>query len=175
MPKVCALFLTLIIFLSPIACKTRRKRAPLEPITQAGLASMLNVADPHSTIQLTKGFYAIEGGAWRWTARNFSAILHPPKEAAQKGALLVLKFAIADAVIQKIKSMRLSAKVNGLDLAPEEYTNPGEYTYSREVPPAALKSDAATVDFTLDKALPPSASDQRELGVIVSAIGFEAR
>jgi hypothetical protein len=167
--------LILCILLVPIACKPKRKRPPLEPISQTGmLASMINVADPHSTVQLTKGFYDIENGAWRWTARSFSATLRPPKDAAQNGARLVLKLAISDVVLQKLKSMRLSASVNGLELPPEEYTKAGEFTYSREVPPTALKSDAVMAEFTLDKALPPSASDQRELGVIVSAIGFEA-
>lgn len=168
--------LVLCMLLASTACKPKKKRAPLEPLNQAGLmASMINVADPHSTLQLTRGFYGIESGAWRWTARTFSATLRPPRNASQNGARLVLKLAIADAVIGKLKSVRLSASVNGLELPPEEYTKPGEYTYSRDVPPTALKNDAVMADFTLDKALPPSASDQRELGVIVSAIGFEAR
>jgi hypothetical protein len=136
---------------------------------------MINVADPHFTVQLTKGFYDVESGAWRWTARNFSAMLRPPRDASQKGAMLVLKFAIAEVMIQKLQSINLSARVNGLDLPAEEYTKPGEYTYSRDVPPAALKNDAVVVDFSLDKALPPSPSDQRELGLIVSAVGFEAK
>lgn len=170
------MLLTVGILLAPTACKPKRKRPPLEPITQAGMiASMINAADPRASLQLTKGFYDIESGAWRWTARNFSATLHPPKDAAQKGARLVLKFAISDVVLEKLKKMRLSATVSGLELPPEDYTKPGEYTFTRDVPPAALKSDAVPVDFTLDKALPPSASDQRELGVIVSAIGFEAK
>jgi hypothetical protein len=32
-----------------------------------------------------------------------------------------------------------------------------------------------TVDFALDKFLAPGAADQRELGVVVSSIGFEAK
>jgi hypothetical protein len=31
------------------------------------------------------------------------------------------------------------------------------------------------VDFALDKALPPSGSDQRELGLVVSAVGFDPK
>src|ERR1700730_13045266 len=94
--KACATILILCILTATIDCKSRRKRAPLEPIGQSGLlSSMINVADPHFAVQLTKGFYDVESGAWRWTARNFSAMLRPPRDAGQKGAMLVLKFAIA--------------------------------------------------------------------------------
>ena len=58
---------------------------------------------------------------------------------------------------------------------PQSYNQPGEYTYTRDVPAAALATEVVPVDFQLDKSLPPSPSDQRELGVIVSAVGFEAR
>lgn len=175
-PRLATILLVTWVLLAPIGCKRKKKRAPLEPINQSGLlASMINVADPHSSVQLTKGFYGIESGAWRWTARSFSATLRPPKDAAQNGARLVVKFAIADAVIEKLKSIHLSASVNRLELPSEEYTKPGEYTYSRDVPPTALKNDAVVADFSLDKALPPSGADQRELGIIVSAIGFEAK
>jgi hypothetical protein len=51
----------------------------------------------------------------------------------------------------------------------------GDYTYSRDVPPELLTGDAVTVEFTLDKALPPNPSDQRELGVIVQMVGLEPK
>ena len=139
------------------------------------LASMIQVADPRTKVQLTKGFHEVEQDAWRWTEGSFSAAVRPPMGAEQKGALLVLKFVIPDLVLQQLKSIRLSASVNGLALAPQEYTKPGEYTYSRDVPPTALAAQAVSVDFTLDKFLPPNPPDIRALGVIVSAIGLEAR
>ena len=136
---------------------------------------MIQVADPRTRLQLTKGFHEVEHDAWRWTEGSFSVAVRPPMGAAQKGALLVLKFVIPDLVLQQLKSIRLSASVNGLALPPEEYTKPGDYTYARDVPPAALAAPAVSVDFTLDKFLPPTPPDIRALGVIVSAIGLEAR
>ena len=43
------------------------------------------------------------------------------------------------------------------------------------MPAIALPTTAVNVDFMLDKALPPSPADNRELGVIVSSVGFEAK
>lgn len=136
---------------------------------------MLQVADPHTSIQLTRGFHPVEHNSWRWTEGSFAATLRPPLGSSQKGALLVLKFSIPDTVLQTLKTIQLSASVNGLALPPEEYSKSGEYTYSRDVPPPALAGQAVSVDFTLDKFLPPSPSDDRALGVVVSAIGFEAK
>ena len=168
--------------IAPTACKRRKRPPPRESVSQADLAthservaSMIQVADPRTKLHLTKGFHDVEHDAWRWTEGSFSAAVRPPMGAGQKGALLVLKFAIPDLVIQKLKSIRLSASVNGLALPPQEYTKPGDYTYSRDVPPAALAAPAVSVDFTLDKVLPPTPVDGRALGVVVSAIGFEAK
>jgi hypothetical protein len=68
--------------------------------------------------------------------------------------------------------MSLSASVNGTPLSPESYTLPGEFTYSRDVPANLLAGESAKVDFSLDKTMPPSGSDQRELGVVVSTVGL---
>ena len=55
------------------------------------------------------------------------------------------------------------------------YTTAGDHTYSKDVPASALNTDAVTVDFALDKFLPPGTVDQRELGIVVTSIGFESK
>lgn len=169
--------LLLICFLAsvPVACKRRRHRTPVQETDNGMLATMVSAADPRAETQFVKGFYPVENGAWRWTSRQFTMILRPPKLASEKGARLVLKFSIPDLVIEKLHSMTLSAALNGVAIAPQEYTKPGELTYARDVPASALAGDAVKVEFTLDKALPPSPVDQRELGVIVNAAGFEVK
>ena len=139
------------------------------------LATMVHVADPSTTTQLVSGFYGVEQNAWRWTAGHFSVVLRPPHSAAQKGATLQLKLTIPEPVIQRLKTMSLSASIAGTTLPAESYTHAGEYTYTRDVPPALLAADAVHVDFALDKAIPPSDSDRRELGLVVSAVGFESK
>lgn len=171
-----ALLLVAVLALGAAGCKKKRQREPVQlsdlPVT---LASMIQAGDPVAAVQFTKGFYTVENGAWRWTAHAFTVTLHPPRGAAANGARLVLKFALPDAVFQKVGPIKMMARVNGLDLAPEEFKAAGDQTYSREVPGTALGADAVTVDFTLDKFIAPTPGDLRELGVIVSTVGFEVK
>ena len=86
-----------------------------------------------------------------------------------------MKFALPDPIIGKLKTVSVGASINGSALPPQTYTQSGEYTYTRDLPPNLLGGEAVKVEFALDKALPPSASDQRELGLVVSAVGFEPK
>jgi len=60
-----------------------------------------------------------------------------------------------------------TATIGGTALPPESYTQPGDYTYTREVAPALLAGESVRVDFQLDKSMPPSGADLRDLGVVV--------
>jgi hypothetical protein len=86
-----------------------------------------------------------------------------------------LNFSVPEVVIAKLKAMSLSASVNGTSLSPESYTQPGSFTYTRDVPANLLVGESAKVDFSLDKTMSPSAGDQRELGVVVTTIGLEPK
>jgi hypothetical protein len=135
---------------------------------------MIRVADPKVATRLVKGFYSTDNQYWRWTAREFSIILNPPKGAGQKGAVLVLRYAIVEAVLASAKTMELSIAVDGVALPRQHYDKPGQFTLRLDVPPEAFRYDPVRVDFTLDKALPPSGREVRELGMIVSEVGFES-
>lgn len=169
-----ALLLAIVLFLASLGCKQHPKRIAAGERDE--LSSMISTADPLSAGQFTKGFYPMDPGvAWRWTAKEFTVNLSPPREAAQKGAQLVLQFTIPDAVIQSVKSMTLSASIGALKLAPEEYKAAGGYSYARDVPAENLKSANIPVAFALDKVLPPSGAETRELGIIVSKVGFKIK
>ena len=77
----------------------------------------------------------------------------------------MLRFGIPGPSIDRLRSIAVSANVNGIALAAEDYTKAGEFLYIREVPAASFRGGNATVDFALDKALPPDANERRELGV----------
>jgi hypothetical protein len=169
------ILITLALLLAPSACRQHRKRAA--PVTSQDTvqASMINVYDPRAASQILQGFYPVEGADWRWTQKAFSVSLGPPRAAAQQGAQLELDFAIADAIIQRLKSITLSASIAGLKLAPQTYTAAGQFTYIRDVPADRLRTDTVPVEFTLDKALPPSPSDSRELGLIATQVGLKIK
>ncbi|HEU0138259.1 MAG: hypothetical protein KJZ78_20315 [Bryobacteraceae bacterium] len=156
---------------------SRQEKVRVEMTEEEGaqLATMVHVADPRANIQLLKGFHDIEQNAWRWTMSKFSVALRPPVGAAQAGATLQLKFSIPDPVLKHTKDITLSASVNGSPLPPETFKTTGQHVYSKDVPPAALASDAITVDFALDKFLKPGDVDTRELGVVVTSVGLEPK
>jgi len=170
-----AAILVLSLALAPVGCK-RHRRVTVRTIEESpALASVVATADPHVAMQLVSGFYGVEQNSWRWTAGRFSVLLRPPRTAATNGAVLQLKFAIPDVAISKMKAVSLSAYVNGTALAPESYTQAGQFIYSRDVPANLLSGDVARVDFSLDKTIPPTAADRRELGVVVSLVGFQPK
>ena len=155
-------------------CSPRREPGPLviheeEPI--APLVSTVAMGDPKLAAQLLKGWHTIEDGTWRWTERRFALALKTP--AAGKPATLEMSFALPQAVVAKLRSVTLTAKVNGAALPGQTYDQPGEHLYRREAPAAALAGEVVRVDFELDRALPPTDADRRELGLVVTSVGLK--
>jgi len=141
---------------------------------KAPLVATLKMADPSAKAQLAKGFYQLEANAWRWTAGDFSVVLKTPPGAAQKGATLTLTLSASDAVLKQVHSQTLTAAIGATTLKSEKYVDPGAHTFTADIPAASLAGDTVTIDFSLDNSLPPSPSDQRELGVIVTTVGIES-
>jgi hypothetical protein len=161
---------------APLACRrSRNVKVQATEEEAPRLASIIHMSDPKIASQLVSGFYDVEQNAWRWAQKRFSVVLRPPLGSAQRGAALNLKFTVPDVTINRLQNLTLSAAVNGSPLAPETYGKPGEYRYSRDLPPNLLTGEAVRVDFTLDKAMAPSAADQRELGVVVLSVGLELK
>jgi hypothetical protein len=168
---ILALALMAIVF-SGDACR-RRKRASAVAAEDDGLMlTIVRVADPHAAVQLSRGFYNVEADAWRWAMKKFAVTLRPPAGASQKGATLELRYSVPEVLLQKLGPITITAGVNGLALPPETFSAPGDGVWTRDVPASALRGDAVTVEFMVDKALPPSDQDSRELALIVSSIGL---
>jgi hypothetical protein len=157
---------------APAACK----RHPKPSAEDTGKpAMMLAMSDGRSQMQLVHGFYQLEAGAWRWTGKTFGVSLRVPANAARDGARLMMKVTVPQTQVDRLKSLTLSAQVNGVDVAPETYSRAGEFLYERDIPAAALVRDMASVEFSLDKVTPPVPPDVRELGIVVTSVGFMAK
>jgi hypothetical protein len=169
--------LALTLAFAPLGCK-RKAKARIEITEEEAprMASTVSMGDPRSEPQLVSGFYTIEQGSWRWTARQFTIVLRPPFGAAEKGAVLKMQLAVPQPVIAQLRAISLSATVNGHLLPPETYTKPGPYTYKRDVEAGLLAGESAKVEFELDKAVPPvMGGDLRELGIVAQSIGLEPK
>ena len=164
----CSVLLVTLAF-APLGCK--RQPAGESP----GIASTIHMGDPKTATQLISGFYGIEQNAWRWTARRFTLVLRPPLGAAQKGATLQLRLTVPSVIVEKLKTIALSATIDGASFPPEAYTQAGDYTYTRDVAPALLAGQSVRVDFQLDKSMPPAGADLRDLGLVVLSAGLESK
>lgn len=167
--------LTLVLALAVVTlagCKKSKKDVQYVEEGGSQLMSAVNVADPKAAIQLLRGFHDVENNAWRWTGPKFAVALRPPKQVPAEGAKLFMEFAVPDLFIQKVPSTTLTIFVNGKSLDPEVINKAGSMKLERTVSTDLLKGDVVTVDFALDKFLAAGSVDQRELGLIVSAVGL---
>jgi hypothetical protein len=167
--------LSAALCVAPSGCKNKKVKVQATEEEAPRMASAVSMGDPKAETQLINGFHGVEAGAWRWTAKQFTLVLRPPTGSGEKGGKLQLKLTVPPVVIEKLKNVALSAAANGSALAPESYTQPGEYVYTREIPASALTGESVKIDFQLDKAIPPSGGDLRELGIIVLNASLESK
>ena len=110
------------------------------------------------------GFHEVEPDGWRWTERRFSVECGPVASAAD--VALTLDIAMPESVLDAYHgAVELRLRVNGHDVGAQALNCVGEHTLDwtiRNPGPGILR-----LDFELDKAMPPGAADQRELGIIV--------
>jgi hypothetical protein len=171
------LAMVLVLALSGAACTGKHNSVTVQneepPVsTKPALASVVRMNDPQTSAQLVKGFYSVEGGSWRWTAGKFAARLQIPPGAAQSGATLNLNFSVPDAVLQKLGKVTITGSINGVPLKSAEFEKSGPALYTADVAPSQLPGDTVEVDFSLDKSIPPGATDRRELGVIATSVAL---
>jgi SAM-dependent methyltransferase len=123
-----------------VFCLLRSRTFDLRPVTQP-----------------VDGWHILENGAWRWTKRRFSIVVVP---GAQR---LTLKLTVPPNLELPLT---LTARTAGALLATHTLTQPGDYECAQQIPPGA----EVLVEFQLDRALPPDATDSRERAIIVRAI-----
>lgn len=162
-----------LIALAAIGMAGCTRKTQEQPAAAPVLQSKIQMNDASAAWQLKSGFYGIEGGSWRWTARNFAVALAAPADPAHAGVKLHFKFTLPDAVINKLGPIQLSASADGLALKPELYSKAGSYDYVREVE-AGSQTGPVTVEFSCDKALAPSGDERRELALIAMSAGLES-
>ncbi len=118
--------------------------------------------DRQWTVALLDGWHPMEAGHFRWTMRRFSARL----EAPQPGRCDMLTFDFF--LPPELGPVTLSARLNGHRLPPQVYAEGGECRYQQPIPAGAMTGTAAEIEFEVDKTVPPTEGDRRELGLVVS-------
>ncbi|HZS36998.1 MAG TPA: hypothetical protein VFF06_09230 [Polyangia bacterium] len=146
------------------ACNTPGK-AP------SALVSHLEAGDTVHAAQFAYGFYSIEDKSWRWTGKQFIAVLAPPEGAASRTTSLSLALTAAESVFKRNPSVTVTCAVDGQRLKPETYTAPGRYVLVRPIE-HPLTAPSAQVMCVVDHTFTPGIDDTRELGIIVNSIGL---
>ena len=144
--------------------------AAVEP---AEFLSTVHLADPRGAPQLLKGFHTVEQGAWRWTEKVFAVALKPPPAEPGQNVNVELTFSIAVASVRRLGPLTLTATLNGSPAGSETYAQAGDYIFTKPVPADVLASEAIEAAFELDKVLPPTGPDVRELGVIAVSVALK--
>ncbi|HUO27650.1 MAG TPA: hypothetical protein VMU80_00430, partial [Bryobacteraceae bacterium] len=111
--------------------------------------------------QIVSGLYDLEGGAWRWMSGSAVVLMKSPAAPQPVEAT----FTIPDAALARHVDLLL----DGRPIASATYPGPGPYTLKS--PPQMPAGPTATVTLQLDRTFTVP-GDHRDLGVVVSAIGF---
>ena len=161
--------LVVIAAIAPPGCKPKSSAGP------TALAPIIRMGDPRAATQLLKGFYGIEAGEWRWTARQFNVLLRAPAGAGQNGATVDFRLTATGPVIAKLGQITLTGSVGGKTLHTETYSSPGDQAFVFDVPPAMLGNESVEIDFELDRVMPPNPPEMRELGVVAHSIVLRSK
>ncbi len=166
-------FLALVGLLAGSSCKTRKpKPEVLVDDTQAQLGSIVAANNPQTAAQLLRGFYDLENGAWRWTMPKFAISFRPPIGAKEKGAQLKADMVLPEVIFSKTGPIEITVSCNGKAIGKQKFAQAGDAKLALAVPAELLSTEAVTLEFILDKWLPPGPADPRDLGMIFSSAGL---
>jgi hypothetical protein len=134
------------------------------------MAPALKMGDLRSKPQLVSGWYPIEDGAWRWMGKQAEVVLRTPADPALR---FEMQLFFTPGYMQSAGGpVTVSIRVNDKPLTKPSYFAPGSYRLEAPVPAGLATFPTSTVSIRLNRALPPSGSELRELGAIVSELGF---
>ncbi len=109
------------------------------------------------------GFYQVDEGRFRWTMRRFSVTVPRPAGEARIAAEIYLP----PEVLARSGPVTLSIEAGGVPLESERLATAGSRAIVRKLPPGP--AGEVTIRFALDKYIPPSPADRRELGIVAEA------
>ena len=108
------------------------------------------------------GLHAPEDRGWRWTGRRFRVGLHAPAAGWAE-----LRLLLPEAVLAALGAISARVRVNGGAVSTFVLDRAGPHPLR-----VAVTSGSAEVDVELDRALAPSDSDHRELGLVLEDVAW---
>lgn len=118
------------------------------------------IAKTKPTIRLLDGWHKLENSAWRWTGREFGAVVENRAGATR----FEFRFEIGRSLLESGTPLTVDACVNGIELAPEVFRTPGKHVYSKCIAPIPARCE---IRIRLSHTFPEPPDADRDLGVIV--------
>jgi hypothetical protein len=167
MGRVAGCLVLVLLLAGGGSCKSRKPRQDIlvddnEPVVREQVAAN----DASLASQLVRGFYEVESGAWRWTMPRFAIRFRVPAGAREKGAVLRAALVLPDVIFRSTGPVTLAVSAAGKRLDAQTMTAAGNHSLAWRIPAAEMVSETITLEFSLDKEVPPGAVDPRELGLI---------
>jgi hypothetical protein len=139
------------------------------PDSQA-MAPFVKTGDLRNKPQLISGWYSVEDGAWRWMMKRSEVVLRTLEDPRLTFAMQLY---FPPGYMQHAGGpVTVSVRMNGKPLTTQSYAAPGSYRLEAMVPPGLASFPTSTVNIRLNRTLPPSGGEQRDLGAIVTELGF---
>jgi len=174
-PKTISIaFLTLALFAAGACRKPKDAPNPAAPASSAAnpLYAYAQTNDVRVAPQFTKGWYAIEDGAWRWMSKESETVLKNPQTYPSQ---FEVRFVLPKGTVASVGGpVTLTVLLNDKPLGEETYPNDGSYIFQKTIPPGALGPEPVHVTLRVNKTKGPvPGGDIRELGAIVEGVGFK--
>jgi hypothetical protein len=117
---------------------------------------------PAAEHQIVSGLFGVEEGGWRWMSGRSSVLLRKPEQPSA----VEITFYIPD----QAPARRISVSLDGTPVIERTLPSPGSYTLASG--PLTVTSEAPSITIEVDRTF-SAPGDRRELGVVVSAVGFK--
>ena len=132
--------------------------------------SYLHLGDLRARHQLLGRWYPIEDGSWRWMGKQARAVLRTPQESPVDFELRL--FFPKNHPQRAGGPVTVSVLLENELLVEKTYRAAGVYTIRQPVPPGSLPHPVTRITIRLDRAVPATGEEQRELGAVVLGFGF---
>ena len=139
----------------------------IEPASELPSNSQVPAVSKLDPVKL-EGFYDLEQGRYRWTQKKFAVTFD--KFDRPGAARLIVSMYVPETSIARLGPMKLAARIGEHVLTPATFRQPGEFVFEREIPTEWLRAGPNRFEFALDKAVAPTATESRELGIVVNKV-----
>jgi hypothetical protein len=124
--------------------------------------SYLPMNAPGAERQIVSGLHGVEQGGWRWMSGRASLLVKKPEQPSVVEISLYIP--------EQSPARQVSVSLDGASVIEKTFASPGTYTLRSG--PVTIGSETPSIAISVDRTF-SVAGDHRELGVILTGVGFK--